>query len=384
MLKNYKKSYLVINIILSLLLLFLLINFSSLKKTSYEIISLAVIIPTTLMILIFGYEKKSRRFKYELVFYVFTYCALFLLVTYMSGIIIGFNKSVYRLNFDSLIHNIIPYTILILSSEVLRYEITRKGDGSLLSFILVTIILILIDGTIFMKLYDLSTGDGQIKYICAVLMPSFFKNVTLLYFTKNGGIYSSLLYRLIMDLKIVLLPIFPAFGLYYDCIINTVYPIIILFITYMNLRNYKASEEKVDIRKSNKLKYIIYFTILGILLTINLLVGGTFKYCMIAIGSGSMAPKINKGDAIIYEKYSKDKLPKVGEILVFKKDDRTIVHRIIQIVKINENERVYYTKGDHNATPDGYPIESKSILGVVKSKIKYIGIPSVMLNELIK
>ena len=136
MLENLKKSHLIINIILGLLVLFLLINFSTLGKTSYEFLSLAIIIPTALMILVFGYERKSRRFKYELIFYVFVYCALFLLITYMAGLIIGFNKSVYKLNYTNLTHNIIPYIILIISGEVLRYEITRKGDGSLLSFIL--------------------------------------------------------------------------------------------------------------------------------------------------------------------------------------------------------------------------------------------------------
>ena len=67
MLKKYKKSHLIINIILGLLVVFFLINIFSLKKTSYEILSLAILIPTTLMILIFGYEGKSRRFKYELI-----------------------------------------------------------------------------------------------------------------------------------------------------------------------------------------------------------------------------------------------------------------------------------------------------------------------------
>ena len=384
MLKTYKKSHLIINIILGLLLVFLLINAFCFKQVSYEILSLVIIIPTTLLILIFGYEWKSRRFKYELIFYIFAYCTIFLLITYLSGIFIGFTQNIYKLNLENLTRNIIPYTILITVCEVLRYEITRKGDGSNLSFVLVTLVLILVDASLFLKLYDLSTGDGQIKYICAIIMPSFFKNIALLYFTKHGGIYASLLYRLIMDLKLVVAPIFPNFGLYYDCIINTIFPILIFFITYLIIRNSKAQDEKVDIRKTHTFKYLIYTILLVGVLTINLLVGCTFKYCMIAIGSGSMTPNINKGDAVIYEKYSKDKLPQVGEVLVFKKGDRTIVHRIIEIVKIDNDERIYYTKGDNNESPDGYPIESKDIIGVVRTRIRFIGIPSVMISEMTK
>ena len=46
-------------------------------------------------------------------------------------------------------------------------------------------------------------------------------------------------------------------------------------------------------------------------------------------------------------------------------------------------EKIYYTKGDANKDPDGYPIERKSILGIYKTSIKYIGFPSVALGELI-
>ena len=224
MLNNYKKSHLIINIILSILLIFMVANMLILKHTSYLFLITTILIPTLLIIGIYGYEKKSRRFKYELAFYVFAYSALFLLVTYIAGLFIGFNSNVYRLNLTGLTHNIIPYLLLIITSEVLRYEISRKGDGSTLSYILVTLVLIFIDLTLFLTTYDLSTGDGQIKYICAIILPSLFKNVALLYFTKRGGILSCMIYRILLDLKLVVVPIFPNFGIYFDCIINTALP----------------------------------------------------------------------------------------------------------------------------------------------------------------
>jgi signal peptidase len=105
---------------------------------------------------------------------------------------------------------------------------------------------------------------------------------------------------------------------------------------------------------------------------------------MIAIGSGSMSPKIDKGDAVIYEKFDGKNMPKKGQILVFHKNKKIIVHRIVDVVDINDKEKIYYTKGDNNDSPDGYPIEIKDIVGVVKTRIKYIGIPSVYISELIK
>ena len=124
--------------------------------------------------------------------------------------------------------------------------------------------------------------------------------------------------------------------------------------------------------------------IFALVLTVNVLVSCSFKYNMIAIGSGSMQPKINKGDAVVYEKLDIHKLPKTGEILVFKKHDKIVVHRIIEVIDINDTEKIYYTKGDNNDSPDGYPIEINEILGVVKTRIKFIGIPSVFLGEMVK
>lgn len=383
--KNYKKSYLIINVILSILLIFFVANIFIFKQTSFIFLITSILIPTILLILIFGYEKKSRRFKYESLFYVFAYCILFLLITYFIGIFIGFSKNVYKLNFSNLINNIIPYLILIVISEVLRYEISRKGEGSLLSYVLVTAVLICVDMSIFLKTYDLSIGDEQIKFICAIVMPSFFKNICLIYFNRNGGIYPSLLYRLLLDLKIFILPIFPNFGIYWDSVIYTILPVLMSLIIRLHLKQYKYEDDtSIILKKSVLYNYLFYSILFGLVLIINILVSCSFTYNMIAIGSGSMSPKIDKGDAVIYEKFDGKNMPKKGQILVFHKDKKIIVHRIIDVVDINEKEKIYYTKGDNNDSPDGYPIETKDIVGVVKTKIKYIGIPSVYISELIK
>ena len=383
--KNYKKSYLIINVILSILLIFFVANIFIFKQTSFIFLITSILIPTLLLILTFGYEKKSRRFKYESLFYVFAYCVLFLLITYFIGIFIGFSKNVYKLNFSNLINNIIPYLLLIVTSEILRYEISRKGEGSLLSYVLVTAILICVDMSIFLKTYDLSIGDEQIKFICAIVMPSFFKNICLIHFNRNGGIYSSLLYRLLLDLKIFIFPIFPNFGIYWDSVIYTTLPVLMSLIIRLHLKQYKYEYDTRTILKKGALyNYLFYFILFGLILIINILVSCSFKYNMIAIGSGSMSPKIEKGDAVIYEKFDGKNMPEKEQILVFHKDKKIIVHRIIDVVDINEKEKIYYTKGDNNDSPDGYPIETKDIVGVVKTKIKYIGIPSVLISELIK
>ena len=384
MIRRYKKSYLIINIILLALLAFLIANFFALKHTSYLFLLITLAIPTLILIAILGFEKKKRRFTYELIFYIFGYSVVFLVLTYFIGFFLGFNRNVYKLNIANLINNIIPYFFLIVVSEIFRYQIVRKGEKSVLAYILVTIILILVDLTIFRTTYDLATGDGQIKYICGIILPSLFKNIALLYFCIYGGAYPNILYRVILDLKLVVMPIFPDFGLFFDCIVDTILPAAMMFFIYLSISFYHNKEENNVNRKSKVLRNTIWIVLIISVLTTNLLVSRSFRYGIISIGSGSMAPKINKGDAVVYEKIRDYQDINVGEVLVFKKDKRTIVHRIIEIVDIDDEGRIFYTQGDANEKPDGYPILTEQVIGIAKFDIKYLGIPSVLLSEAIK
>lgn len=382
--QKYKKSYIIINVILAVLLTFLLVNFFALKHTSFLFLLISLAIPTLILIAILGFEKKKKRFSYEILFYVFGYSIFFLVMTYFIGFFIGFNKNIYKLNINNFLTNIIPYLCLIIASEVFRYQIVRKGEKSVLAHILVTIILILVDLTIFRTTYDLTTGDGQIKYICAIILPSLFKNITLLYFCIYGGPFPNILYRVLLDLKLVVLPIFPDFGLFFDCTINTLLPAAMMFLVYLSISSYHNKEENNVNKKSKVVRNLIWAAVMIVVLTINLLVSTSFRYSIIAIGSGSMTPNINKGDAVVYEKVKNYNDIKVGEVIVFKKDKKTIVHRVIDIVDLNDTEKVFYTQGDANDKPDGYPILNKQIVGVAKFNIRYIGIPSVLLSELIE
>ena len=381
MLKEYKKSYLVINMMLLVLSVFLVTNLFFYKQTSYLFCILTLLLPLTIIILIYGYEHKKRRYMYELIFYIFAYGLLVLLFTYLLGIFIGFTTSIYKFGFTNLIQNILPYLFLIIVSEVFRYEIVRKGDGSSTSYILITLVLIMIDMSLFLTTFDLSNGDAQIKYICYIILPSIFKNIILLYFTKLGGPIPSLIYRIMFDLKLVILPIFPNFGLYFDSTINCIMPVLFFALIQFHIRkDEKKNNETVDVRKNFLFRYLFIIILVILVFGVNLLGSGYFKYSIVSIGSGSMSPKIEKGDVVIYEKIDKEKMPEIGKVLVFKKDDKTVVHRIIEIVDTG-SEKVYYTKGDANESPDGYPILYKDMVGVVKFRIKYIGIPSVFLGE---
>ena len=382
--KEIKKSYIIFNIVLAFTLVFLLLNVLIIKNTSMWFNAFVPAVVFLIFFFTYGYEKKSKRFTYESMFYVFAYTVLFILATYIIGIFSGFYRSIYSLSFSNLIKNIIPYLSIIAFSELLRDEVIRKCEGSWISYLLVTIIMVLIDCILFLTTFNLGDGDGQIKFLCNILLPSVSKNFLLLYVTRIGGIIPSLIYRILMEMKLFILPFFPDFGLYIECVVLTVFPVVLGFAIFLSLRQYKNKEVEGKTIKQSKL--YTYSSIIITLIAVAVIVSLTscnFKYGAIAIGSGSMTGTINKGDAIIYKRLD-NQVINMGDVVVFRKENKLIVHRIIDIVGIGQDEFVYYTKGDANVTPDGYPLRRSDIVGKVTTRIKYIGIPSVELSELLK
>ena len=240
--RRYKKSYLIINIILLIVTIILMLNILLFKNTNFYFGFVILLITFLTIVIPFGYEKKRRRFMLESMFYTFSYTTIFLIATYIIGILTGFNKSVYFLNMNNIMHNILPYLLVIIISEVLRYEISRKGETSILAHVLITVIFIIIDCTFYLTTFDLSTGDGEIYYICMIFLPSVFKNILLMYLTTIGGMYPSIIYRILMDLKAFILPIFPDFGMYIESILDVLFPVLLGLLIHLSLKQYKNKE----------------------------------------------------------------------------------------------------------------------------------------------
>ena len=381
--REIKKSVLVISALLLVYNVILLLNMFVFKNVDPLIAGISASVVFLPMFIMFGLETKKRRFTQETLFYIFFYPVIYVIITYIIGIFTGFNYSIYSLTLKNILKNILPYLFCIGTCELLRAEVTRKCEKAILPFALLTIAFVLIDSTMYLSTFDLNTGDGQIKYICCIVLPSVSKNIFLLYISIIGGYLPTVLYRIVMEIKTFIIPIVPNFGLYFDSILGTMMPVMFGLITFISLKQYQNKEVEGKNYKQSKL--FTYSSIVITALIIVLVVSLTsckFKYGAISIGSGSMTGVINKGDVVVYKQLG-DYVPEMNDILVFKKENKLIVHRIIDIVEVNDDEYVYYTKGDANPSPDGYPLLREDLVGIVKFRIPFIGIPSVYIHEVI-
>ena len=81
-----------------------------------------------------------------------------------------------------------------------------------------------------------------------------------------------------------------------------------------------------------------------------MLISCQFKYGLLVVGSESMTGTLNKGDAVVFERYD-DQTIKEGQVIIFNFNDIQTIHRVVDIRKVNGEYR-YYTKGDANQRND--------------------------------
>ncbi len=90
-----------------------------------------------------------------------------------------------------------------------------------------------------------------------------------------------------------------------------------------------------------------------------------------AVTSGSMSPKYPVG-ALIYVKPAVFEDIHVGDPITFHLNDKSTVatHRVI---KIDELNRAFYTKGDANDAADGAPVAAENLIGLPVFCIPVLG-----------
>ena len=120
---------------------------------------------------------------------------------------------------------------------------------------------------------------------------------------------------------------------------------------------------------------------MAFLLMLIALISGKFQYTIMGVGSDSMHPYIDRGDAVLLNSsVNKNKL-KTGDVIAFENDNKVVIHRLFEIKE--EKDKTYYiTKGDANNTTDDIEVTYSDIVGVVKFRIKYLAYPTVYLNDL--
>lgn len=319
----------------------------------------------------------KNDYKYKQILKIVITCLLFYFVfIYVAGLFTGFAKTIYIFNFNNFIYNIIPTIIYIILMECIRTIYINKSNNNKIIIILSCIIFILYDSFSKYYLYDFKVSDELYEYIGLIVLTSIARNIFLTILCSKSNVINCVIYRIITEIYIFLVPIVPNFGPYINSVLEIALPLIIGLILIRPPIRILASPKK------SKYSRTLSVVITAILLLIVLLNSGFIKYQMFVIGSNSMNTYIYRGDVIIARRTNNKEIKNIkkGEILVFRYNNKIISHRVYKIIK-RDNKLYFKTKGDNNDQVDDNIVKEKDIIGTVSFRIKYIGLPSIWLRE---
>ncbi|MBQ2772712.1 MAG: signal peptidase I [Clostridia bacterium] len=295
---------------------------------------------------------------------------------YLSGLGFGFVKRTVPFNLSILTSRVLPSTIIIVASEIIR-RVLLSQERRGISVLAFTVCLL--------SELALAGGFGNIIGFSAFMdimgltfFPAISAGVLLHFLSARHGMAPAIAYRFLIAFIPLLVPISPAVPNALLSFVNLLLPLLLLL--FLRTLFEKRIKRTSISPHAKRLGYIAI--VLGLVFATGLiaLISCRFRYGTVVIATGSMTGELNIGDAIIYEKYVGQTITQ-GDIIVFERDRSLVIHRVVEITHINDQTR-YYTKGDANESRDTGYITSSNIVGITNFKISYIGYPSVWMHQI--
>lgn len=363
-----KKSLLILTILLfisSIITLFIS------SPVSRYVLTIILIVFMILFIFIVKKRKIFSIYK-EQVLYIFIGAGLvYLTLYYLTGIEYGF----YKTNLVDLLYEGLPLVVSVICMEIIRNIIVSQENRT--ANVFGTITFVIVDVVLLANVKDINSLYNFMDIVGLVLLPSIMSNILYHNISKEYGSYPNITLRVILTLPILLIPFSPNTPDSLISIFNLIYPLVLLEI--INILYQK--QKKLAIDKTFKFTPVILALLVVVSVFYALLISNQLSYGALVIATESMTGEINKGDFVVFEDIDSNDELKEGDILVFKKEDIYVVHRLVGIENVDNEDR-YYTKGDANEDNDPGYITRDDIVGVTQFKISYFGYPTLWLREL--
>ena len=377
--KRSFKNISLLLIIVFYIFIYKMFIFNNFMKYSEIINASFSIVMLFLSIVLLGYRKDKPSFlSRNILRVVIVHLLIVFIGMYGLGFFIGFLKNAYSMNLSTLIGNIFSPIIMIICIELFRYVVLWANKDKKFFIVIFTIVLSIMEIVFNVRTLPLNDFTQLFRIVATIVLPIISKNAVMSYLSYNVGYKIPIVYRLVMDIYLFVVPIIPDLGEYLNCMILITLPVMI-YISSFTIVDEREDKDVNFIEKSNYTWKDIPATVALIVLAA--LVSGFFPHFMLGIASDSMTPVINRGDAIILKKVKTSDVLKKGQIIAYKKGDKIIVHRIVEVSKSGGNV-VYVTKGDANNTKDSIVVYPKQVKGTFKIKIPYIAYPTVWLSEI--
>ena len=321
----------------------------------------------------YPYFKNEKYITYT----VMTSALLYVIFYYTLGLFFEYLNNPYSLSISGIIINFFSILLILGLKEFIRGILISGIKESKLYLALVFFIFFIADLNIMLIIDTSFSLDNLIIIIGKYIIPPLAINLFCTYLVINGGYIVSMLYRLIIVLPSLILPVVPE----YNWIIPTLFDILFPLFTFITIEYAIYQRNRLilysDIEQINPNNWLIIFRSMAAIVIFSL---GGFGVKPVVVVTGSMQPVINEGDLVLIADCNIEQI-KVGDIIQYQMRDYTIIHRVVR-VKNKGNKINLITKGDNNNNEDKYPVTTNNLIGCYKFKIPYLGYPTYLIKRI--
>ncbi len=356
-------------------LVFALLLLALFSQTKFGALLCALILTISATIVSLFIKKRSiySFYKKEIAVWLggIAFADIFLL--YLSGLKFGFSRT-WQLTPSLIFGNILPAIVAVIASEKVRSVFLAQNNKqtSVLSFLVCTLSEVLA----FRTIPNITTFNAFMDATAMIFLPAVTANILYHYLARRYGMLPNIIFRLATGLFVYFIPYTPAIPDPLLVFIKLILPLAV----YLFIDGQYEKKKRYALAKKSVFSVILTALVLVIGISLTMLISCQFRYGLLVVGSPSMTGEVNKGDAVVFDEYAGQTIEE-GQVIVFEKNNSTIIHRVVAVDVINDEVR-YTTKGDANDGVDSGYITNSDVVGLVKFKISYIGYPTLWLRSL--
>lgn len=323
----------------------------------------------------------NNKYKKEVNFVVIVTTLIYFLIYFLLGYIKGFANNPYDSSLRGMITNLWTFLPMLVVREYVRYYMINNCDQKRVLWwtLFISLMFVALDLNIYKFDTYFDTSLTTLEFIIETLLPGIVTNLYLTYVCYFAGYKTSVLYALLPQLALYVLPILPDLDWSVLSILNSAVPFFsYIYINYMINKMDKTLNHK-EVKTVGLKGWLSMIAVVILMICFGV---GLFPIEPLVIASNSMAPKIYKGDIVIIQDKDVSEVKK-GDIIRYKMDGYYVVHRVVMINEDEEGNRQFITKGDNNDDIDLYPVKEYQYAGTIKFDIPYLGYPTLILSKLL-
>ena len=170
------------------------------------------------------FNKGYKRNKYKDILFqdIIISTLLYIIIYYLLGFVIGFQKSPLNFGLFNIIKNLIKYVTLRIIIEIVKYYLIKENNTKIF-IIIITIIFIIINVDISYLTSIIEQPKEIFKYISSTIIPLSIYGIVGTYVIKNATLKSNLLLQITPILLTYIIPISPKLDWYLYSVFHIVY-----------------------------------------------------------------------------------------------------------------------------------------------------------------